>query len=102
MITAWRPLPAAADLVVVARRCVWFSSPEQALARPVHLIAHVLTYGTHEDVQVLRRHVSDDTLAAALDQAPPGVFDGRSWAYWHLKLNGRRHPPPLPERLLPA
>jgi len=36
-----------------------------------------------------------------LDQAPPGVFDGRSWAYWHLTLKGRRRPPPLPERRFP-
>ena len=53
--------------------------PTTALARPAHFIAYVLTYGTAEDVKTLRRYVSDDVLATALDQAPPGVFDGRSW-----------------------
>jgi hypothetical protein len=94
-------LPHAADLLSVARRCVWFLSPDEALDRPVHFIAQVLTYGVHDDVRMLRRYVSDRELIAALDQAPPGVFDGRSWAYWHLKLKGLRQPPPMPERVLP-
>ena len=89
------------ELEVVARRCIWFMEPKAALAQPAHFIAHVLTYGMWEDVKTLRRHVSDDILATALDQAPPGVFDGRSCGYWHLKLKGLRHPPPLPERRFP-
>lgn len=96
------PLAPTPELETVARRCVWFAEPAVALARPAHFIAHVLTYGMHEDVTALRRHVSDDLLVASLDQAPPGVFDGRSWAYWHLKLKGLRHPPPLPERCWPS
>jgi hypothetical protein len=83
----------------VARRCVWFKSPEQALAQPTHLIAHVLTYGMPSDVKALRRHMSDEALARAVDDAPPGVFDGRSWAYWRLMLD--LPPKPLPVRHLP-
>jgi hypothetical protein len=78
---------------------MWFKSPRDAIAMPVHFIAYVLTYGTHEDVSKLRRFVSDDALREALASAPPGVFDDRSWAYWHLKL-GRYPPPPLPSRML--
>ena len=52
----------------------------------MHLIAHALTYGTHTDVAVLRRYVSDDALRDSLAHLPPGVLDARSWAYWHLKL----------------
>ena len=89
------------ELEAVARRCIWFMEPKAALAQPAHFIAHVLTYGMWEDVKTLRRYVSDDMLATALDQAPPGVFDGRSWGYWHLTLKGLRHPPPLPERRFP-
>ena len=100
MTETLRPLVPTTELEVVARRCVWFMEPAAALARPAHFIAHVLTYGMAEDVKTLRRYVSDDMLATALDQAPPGVFDGRSWGYWHLKLKGLRHPPPLPERRL--
>jgi hypothetical protein len=91
------PLPDIPELHALARRVVWFKSPRDAIAMPAHFIAHVLTYGTHEDVGVLRRFVQDDELLEALDSAPPGVFDDRSWAYWHLKLD--RYPaPPLPSR----
>lgn len=92
-----RPLSVVPQLEELARRVVWFKSPVEAISMPEHLIAHVLTYGTHEDVNVLRRFVSDDELIDALAAAPPGVFDERSWAYWHLKL-GRFPPPPLPVR----
>jgi hypothetical protein len=33
----------------------------------------------------------------ALDNAPAGVIDARSWAYWNLKC-GRAPAPPLPVR----
>jgi hypothetical protein len=92
-----RKLPNIPELEALARRTVWFQSPEDALADPEHLIAHVLTYGTHEDVRALRRHNSDDDLARAIEHAPPGIFDARSWAYWNLKI-GRYPAPPLPTR----
>jgi hypothetical protein len=95
-----RPLPNTPALAAVARRTVWFKTPEQALADTVHLIAHVLTYGTSEDVSMLRRHVTNDELRMALDNAPPGIFDPRSLGYWNLKL-GRQPAPPLPRRNLP-
>lgn len=99
MTETLRPLAPTPDLTAVARRCVWFMEPEVALARPAQFIAYVLTYGMAADVTTLRRHVSDEVLVAALAEAPPGVFDGRSWGYWHLKLRGLRQPPPLPERV---
>ncbi len=45
-----------------------------------------MTYGTHEDMKVVRQHVSDEELREVLDQAPPGIFDDRSWAYWNVML----------------
>ena len=45
--------------------------------------------------------VSDDDLREALAQAPPGVFDARSWSYWHLMLDPSPAPP-LPQRKLPT
>ena len=95
-----RHLPATPELEAVARNTVWFKPPHQALAAPYHFVAHVLTYGTHEDVSVLRRYLSDDDLREALCRAPPGIFDARSWSYWHLKL-GRFPAPALPKRTLP-
>ena len=89
------PLTLTPDLETVARRCVWFKTPEQALRDPVGFVAQVLTYGMPSDVQSLRRHLSDDDLREALENAPPGIIDGRSWAYWRLMLD-------LPEKPLPV
>ena len=41
-------------LLNVARRVIWFKEPEEALADPVHFLAHVMTYGTVEDLKALK------------------------------------------------
>jgi hypothetical protein len=56
-----------------------------------------MSHATPEDMRVIRRYVSDEDFREALDHAPPGIIDPRSWNYWHLKL-GRYPPPPLPRR----
>jgi hypothetical protein len=81
----------------IARRIVWFEPAEQALAQPVRFMAYAMTYARHEDMQVIRRYVSDDDFREALDLAPPGVIDPRSWAYWNLKM-GRYPAPAIPVR----
>ena len=93
-----KALPHTPELEDVARNTVWFRTPAEALDEPFHLVAHVLTYGTHEDVKALRRYLSDDELRDAIDHAPADVFDPRSWTYWNLKL-GRYPAPPLPKRV---
>jgi hypothetical protein len=40
-----KPLPATSKLLSVAERVVWFKAPSEALAAPVHFLAHVMTYG---------------------------------------------------------
>jgi len=63
----------------------------------VRFVAYVLTYGTHEDVSILRRYITNEELREAIVHAPPGIFDPRSWAYWNLMID--RYPaPPLPTR----
>lgn len=85
----------------VAQRCFWYKPPADAIRDVVSFTAHVLTYGTHEDVKILRQQLDDGDLFEALQHAPPGVFDARSWAYWNLKF-GATPAPPLPVRHLPA
>jgi hypothetical protein len=92
-----KPLPATPQLLAVARRVVWFKEPAEALADPVHFLAHVMTYGTIEDLMALRSMVGKEEFCEVLDHAPPGVFDPRSWAYWNLKC-GRQPVPPMPTR----
>lgn len=92
-----KPLTLTPRLKTAARRCVWWKRPIDAIAVPTHFIAYVLTYGTAEDVSELRRQIDDRDLRDAIDNAPPGVFDPRSWAYWNLML-GRYKTPPMPQR----
>jgi hypothetical protein len=91
------PLPHTLDLENVAKRTVWFKSPAEAIDDPIHFIAHVLTYGTYEDVTTLRKYLSEEEFIEAIDRAPAGIFDPRSWAYWNLKI-GRYPTPPTPRR----
>jgi hypothetical protein len=60
-------------------------------------MAYAMTYARHEDMRVIRQYVSDDDFREALDRAPPGIIDPRSWAYWNSKM-GRYPAPPLPKR----
>ena len=90
----------APDLSALARRIVWFEPPEVALANPARFLAYLMTYGTVSDLEVARRHFSEDDFREALQAAPPGIFDPRSWAYWNLMM-GRHPPPPMPRRVIP-
>ena len=92
-----KPLPPTPELLSVAERVVWFKTPPEALADPVHFLAHVMTYGTVEDLRALDGVVGQREFREALEDAPPGIFDARSWAYWNLKC-GRVPAPPLPVR----
>jgi hypothetical protein len=92
-----KSIPVTPLTLDVARRIIWFESPEQALVDPIRFMAYAMTYARHEDMRVIRRYVSDDDFREALDRAPAGIIDPRSWAYWNSKL-GRYPPPRLPVR----
>ncbi|HUI94420.1 MAG TPA: hypothetical protein VLX44_01580 [Xanthobacteraceae bacterium] len=92
-----KPLPRNADLLRVAPQVMWFEPPERALAEPVRFLAYVMTYATAEEIEVVRRYVDLDGFREALERAPPGIMDERSWAYWNA-VTGRYPPPPMPRR----
>ena len=92
-----KPIPATAQMLNVVPRIIWFEPPERALADPVRVMAYAMTYARHEDMRLIREYVSDEDFREALDRAPPGIIDPRSWAYWNSKM-GRYPPPPLPRR----
>jgi len=92
-----KPIPFNRETERIARRVLWFEPPAQALADPVRFMAYAMTHAVHEDMAVLRRYVSDGDFREALDRAPAGIIDPRSWAYWNSKF-GRYPTPPLPTR----
>jgi hypothetical protein len=95
-----KALPHNADLLDLAPRVIWFEPPERALAEPARFLAYVMTYGTAQDVAVVRRYVELGDFREALDHAPPGIMDERSWAYWNV-MTGRYPVPPMPRRMIP-
>ena len=91
------PLPHAPDLMAVTRSVVWFEEPEQALAEPIRFLAYVMTYATPAEIEVVRQYVDESAFTEALEKAPPGIMDARSWAYWNV-VSGRYPVPPMPRR----
>lgn len=87
-------IPANAETLAIARRIVWFEPPDEALSDICRFMAYAFRYGTHDDMRALRRHLTDDQIRDALERAPPGIIDGRSWAYWRLMLDMPPAPPP--------
>jgi len=57
-----------------------------------------MTWANWEEIELIRSVYGDDRLRRVLDDPPPGVFDQRSWNYWHTKFG--RTAPRLPARRL--
>ncbi len=93
--------PGRQTLLEVARRVVWFQPPHETLRDEVQFLNHVMIYGSSEDTATVRRAYGDEALRDALRNAWPGIFDPRSWSYWHTVL-GMLPVPPMRVRQFPA
>lgn len=90
------------DLKRLARKYVWWKTPDEAVAWPNRLIAQVMNIADYADVQQMAAQAGDDMLRDVLTHAEIGEFSARSWAYWHYRL-GLAKPnklPPMPARRL--
>jgi hypothetical protein len=87
------------DLERAASRLFWWKTPAEALADPVRFLAQVMTYGTVEDLILVESYFPESAFREVLANPPAGVFDRRSWAYWHLRF-GLEPTPDLPKRHL--
>ncbi len=85
----------------MARRLVWWKEPAATLQEPARFLAQVMVYGTPEDLAVVRQSFPASEFRAVLADPPPGLFDPRSWAYWHAVF-GLEAPAAPPGRRLPA
>ena len=93
------PIPLTPQIIALTRRLVWFEPPEVALAEPVRFLAYAFARASHEDMTLLRQFLTSDDLLEALDHAPPGIIDPRSWAYRN-NVMGRYPAPDMPKRRL--
>ncbi|MCY4183337.1 MAG: hypothetical protein OXF43_10700 [Gammaproteobacteria bacterium] len=89
------------DLRAVAKKVVWFKTADKTLDDEVFFLNHAMTFGDVSDVLLIRKHYDDDALRNALRNAHPGIFDPRSWTYWHLVL-GISPTPAMPTRKIPG
>ena len=87
------------DLEKVAARLFWWKPPEEALADQNRFLAQVMTYGTIEDLAVVQSHFQESAFREVLANPPAGVFDSRSWSYWHVRF-GLEPPLEMPRRKL--
>lgn len=80
----------------VARRLLWWMAPAVAAADSRRFVAQVMVYGTAEDVVAAQARFGESDFRAVLADPPAGLFDPRSWAYWHavLGLGQPAVPPP--------
>jgi hypothetical protein len=96
-----KQLPRTSDLLAVASRVIWFEPPEKALANSARFLAYLMAYGMTDEISVVRRYLGPDDFREALELAPAGIIDKRSWAYWNAMF-GRYPAPPMPRRVLNA
>jgi hypothetical protein len=86
-------------LLEVSSRVLWWLTPEQGLEDTLRFVAQVMVFGTWDDVQTTLRIVGEANFRQVLSSPPAGVFDPRSWNYWHLRF-GISPVPKLPTRKL--
>src|ERR1041384_7892807 len=79
------PVPSRvrSGLLPVARRVFWWGQPEEWLEGSLRFAAQVMTYGDWEDVRTTLNALGTNAFLRVLDNAPPGVFDVKSWTFWH-------------------
>ena len=84
----------------LAKKYIWWKTPEEAMATPSRVIAQVMNLGAYEDIHLLAKEVGDTVLREVLTHAEAGQFNERSWTYWHYRLDlaDLEHVPPLPTR----
>lgn len=84
----------------MARRYVWWQTPESSMKDPLRVIAQVMDMGTIEDIQEAADVIGKRRMAEVLNLARPGWFHPKSWAFWNIALgrtsSGRI--PPIPAR----
>ena len=84
----------------MARKYVWWLSPEEAASRADLVVTQVMELGDYEDACRLESALGREVFAGALRRAEAGRLSERSWTYWHYRL-GLAAPgrvPPLPVR----
>lgn len=74
------------ELLQDATRYIWWEKPDEAIRRPIRVIAQVMNIGDFDDVQRMLAILGEGSFRDALTHAEPGWFNERSWHYWCYRL----------------
>jgi hypothetical protein len=85
-------------LIPIAKRVFWWGRPEEWLDDAARFVAQVMTFGDWDDTALTLKLLGDSFFQQVLQSPPPGVFDIKSWTYWHHRY--QMAIPPLPLRKL--
>jgi hypothetical protein len=91
--------PYPAELLRLARKVVWYDSPERTLADLPTFLTHLMVYGSAADLAVATGYVPKEEFRRVLENAPPGIFTQERWEKWHKRFSMTA--PPLPRRRFP-
>jgi hypothetical protein len=91
--------PYPEELLRVAKKVVWYDLPERTLGDLKTFLAHLMVYGSAEDLAIAERYVPEDEFRRVLEGAPAGVFTEEAWKRWHERFG--MPVPALPRRQFP-
>lgn len=83
-------------LLRLARNVNWYEPPEAVAADTRKLLNETMARGSDEDIREARALFSEEQLADAYRNAPPGLYSRSHWAYWGLVLLGDPEALPCP------
>jgi hypothetical protein len=88
-------------MIALARKYIWWLSPEEALQTPARVIAQVMNYGVLEEEMEMLMALVEDCLRQVLKHAEAGWFNDRAGSFWHARLGENWDSnPDLPKRRL--
>lgn len=87
---------ARTHLLPVARSVFWWGRSEDWLDETNRFVAQVMTYGNWDEVCLVAKWLGEDAFQRVLAAPPPGVFDSKSWVFWHHRYH--LEVPALPAR----
>ena len=92
----YQPLHNIPALTKVAQQVCWYESPQEVLNDQRRFLNMVMARATFENLLIVNKYFSQDALRDAFLNAPPGLYDKPSWAYWGLMLlNDQSSPLPV-------
>ncbi len=70
----------------LVKKYVWWKTPEEVMKLPEQIRAQVMNLVIWDDVCLFERIIGTNGFCRVIKQAEIGMFNERSWHYWHHRL----------------